>query len=873
MRFNHYLLTLGLLIILGCKGESELNNVGGIQATTTSTSTNSCIDKTIDVGDKGVGVTNPRGTFSDIATVPGTNNYATAYYDAGSATINISFWNGSSFTHEVIAGDHLTTYIRMVFLSTGVPLVFWTNGSTSIKMASRSSAFGATGSWTMGVIDSLATSSRAIEVSVNPLDEVGVVYLAGNTATTSAPRFIFCSSGCSTSTNYNAMAAAMNIEAAIAPTAAVIGQVQTGMAWCQSAAGGDYYPAVAYTATNVQTRYAVCSQSSLSACLLNTNWTKTIISATGNIASSLYIDPAVLNDTPKIATNTSGIRTYEGTVGCTSPGAWTAGTAVLATTTATDANAWIKLLKSKSTPASVSNERYHIIANNTTTSVRYYNTSSNAFNTFAAWNGFGTLQTGTNLLSAASLTAGGATILASSNELISTHYNALTPANLVVSIVRNINQGSNVATVDLQYPNSTGYIQLIGSVANSTTAARNISVDSTSDGRPGVAYIDASNGTQATAKLKYAFRDSLQKNSTWQMITVPHSGTGPMYPALKYDHLNRPWISYYDQNATVANSRFYLMMNESTDGTGVWKIYQFPTAGTAAAVALNATNDSALGMYYYNGISYPVMVAIENNTVKVVKASRFNPSLETWSTPIIIDTFTANSAANLVMNNDSHGNFILAWVDLTVISPFAGVEYSYSNGGLSWTSPKRVQSDPTTVQKVGQGISIKLNPVTGYPAITYYDRADNKVYYSTCANSPLNCSLASWTNTIIESDAGVNGVTTYIGAGAASTRDQLLSTALTFDPDGNASILYPTGNGAVIGGTGTGHLKRVDISSLGVQTSSIFKVGAVASGSITNVNMAVAGHNVDSIRTSNSELVSVFVGSGNNLQSRSCGVE
>ena len=865
---------VGLLlaaVLFGCKGESELTDTTPPVEDTTPVTVNSCVDKNIDSSNKGVVAINPRGTFSDIATVPGTNNYATAYFDTGSLTLQISYWNGTTFSHEVVAGDHQASYIKLAFLSDGIPMIFWTNGSTHVKMASRSSAFGASGTWTMGTLDSLATASRAIEVSVSPLDEVGIIYLAGNTATTSAPRFIVCSASCSNPANYTSMSlAAMNIESAIAPTAAVIGQVQTGISWCQGVAG-DYYPAVAYTATNTQTRYAVCPQSNLSNCLVNTAWNKTVVSATGNISSSLYIDPTIVNDTPKIATVTAGIRTYEGTVGCAAPGAWTPGSAVLTGTTATSGSVWLKLLKSKATSAT--DERYHIIANEAAASARYYNTSSNAFNTLASWNVVGVLQTTTVL--GASATSAGISILGN-NELVATHYNSLTPQNLVVSTVRNYMQSANVASVDLKYPNTNGNIQLIGATANSTTAGRNISVEATSDGRPGVAYIDSSNGTQLTGRLKYAFRDSLEKNTEWKSIVVPQAGTGPMYPALKYDHLNRPWISYYDFNSTAAKSRFYLMMNSNTDGSGVWKVYQFPFVGTAAAVALPATNDSALAMYYSNGVSYPVMGVIENNTVRAIKSSRFNPNTETWSAAAAttIDTLTAaTGATNLSMDNDADGNIVMAWVDLASATPFAGVEYSYSNGGLSWTVAKRVHSDPTTVQKIGQGLAIKLNPVTGYPAITYYDRAANKVFYSSCANTPLSCSIGSWTNTEIESSAGVNGVTTYIGAAPANTRDQLLSTALTYDTEGNATILYPLGNGATIGASTAGHLKRVNISSVGVVTSEIFKYGVNVAGSISNVNLAVAGHNVDSVETENSELVSVFIGPGNNLESRSCGVE
>lgn len=867
--------------LAGCKGSSELTNISTAAEQTpaptvptiptTTNPENSCVDKNIDNSHKGVVAINPRGTFSSVATVPGTNEYALAYVDTGSLTVQVSYWDGVSFSHEIVAGDHTATFVKIAFLSNKTPLIFWTNGSSHVKMASRSSAFGTSGTWTMGTLDSLATAGRAMEVAVSPLNEVGIVYLAGNTATTSAPRFIVCSENCSNPSNYTSMTlAAMNIESATAPTAAVIQQVQTGISWCQGVAG-EYYPAVAYAATSAQTKYAICTQANLANCLVNTAWNKTLISVTGNVASSLYIDPTIVNDTPKVVSTVTGIKTFEGTVGCAAPGAWTPGSAVLPGTVATSGSVWLKLLKSKG--ATALDDRYHIIANEAAASARYYNTSSSAFNTLSSWNTVGILQTSTVL--ATGLTSAGMAILGN-DELVATHYSSLTPQNLVVSTVRNYLQAANVATINLKYPNTNGNIQMIGITANSTTAARNISVSASSDGRPGVAYIDSSNGTHLTGRLKYAFRDSLVKDTTWKTIIVPHSGTGPMYPSLKFDHLNRPWISYYDYNSTVASSRFYLMMNPNTDGSGAWKVYQFPFVATAAAVALPATNDSALTMYYNNGVSYPVMAVIENNTVKAIKASRFNPNTETWSgtNAITVDTLTATTgAANLTIDSDSNGNIVLAWVDLAILTPFAGIEYSYSNGGLSWTPAKRIHSDSTTIRKIGQGLSIKINPFNGYPAMSYYDRAADKVFYSSCSDTPSNCSIGSWSTTEIESVAGVNGVTTYIGAAPASTRDQLLATSLTYDEEGNATVLYPLGNGSIIGASTGGHLKRVNISSAGVVTSEIFKNGVNASGSITNVNLAVAGHNVSSIQTEKGELVSVFIGPGNSLESRACGVE
>lgn len=875
---NSIIVLLVISITAACKGDVTLSNITEPAASDNANDSddsddsdeNICSKKIIDSGNKGVLATNPRGTFSDIAKVPNSDNYATVYIDPATSTIKSSFWNGSNFSHEIIAGDHLASYIKIVFLSNGRPLIFWTDNSTTVKMASRSENFGTTGTWTISVLDSIAgMASRAINVSVNPLDEVAIAYLTNSTTATAA-RFIVCQTSCTSASNFTAMSSAsMNIESNTTPSAAITSQVAIGVSWCKGSSD-EYYPAVLYGANNTvsQTRYAVCTQANLQDCLINTNWNKTTVSATNNTSSSLYIDSNIVNDTAKVATVTAGIRTYESSGGCSAPGSWNASTGVLSGTTTTDGNAWIHLTKSRG--ASTADDRYHIVANATTTSFRYYNTSNNAFNTLASWNPVGVIQT-TTLLATAT-TAGGITLLNNSNELLTTHYTSVAPQNLVISKIRNYNQSANTTAIDLFYPNTSGNLQLIGATANSTTASRSISIDSTRDGRPAVAYIDFSAGTHLTGKLKYAFRNSLQNTSSWSIITVPTIGSGPMYPSLKFDHLKKPWISYYDFNSTAANSRFYLMTNSETDGTGNWEIFQFPHSGTAAAIALGATPDTALGMYYNSGISYPVMAVIENNTARVIKASRFNPKLGTFSgsTGTTIDTLSVTGATNLVMDNDSNGNIVLAWTDLMTTSPFAGVEYSYSNGGLTWSTPKRIHSDSTTIQKIGQGTDIKINPETGYPAISYYDRAADRVYISRCEDTPLNCTIGSWNSTTLETSAGVYGATTYIGSGATTTRDQLLSTSIIFSNDGLPSVIFPTGNGSSVAASSSGNLKKVSLDEDDNVTSEILVSGKNASGSITSVNIAVSGHNVKSVKTSTNEQISVYIGAGNYLESYSC---
>lgn len=838
--------------LMACNSQPEIAGVGSFGTGVAESNGNStCVTQTVDTGVKGNIAAAIRGTFSDTQIIPNTTNPAVAYVDTWGLSIKISYFSNGGWNEEVVSGDSAATFIGLEFLSTGKPLVFWTNGGTTVKMASRSAAFGTAGSWTTYILDTFAGgATRTLDVAVNPNDEIAVIYMSTNTTGTARPRFIYCSSSCSDGANYSVMSATENIEATGAYNL-TIAQVANGVAWCgvdtnADAVVDDYYPAVTYGGQANSNRYAVCAQSNLANCLVNTAWSKqNYVAAVSNLAQKLLIDHTVVNDTPKIAAlkAATGVRTFIAASGCSAVSAFTESNQTIGG--ATTGNAWLNVLKT-------SDGRFHIVANTTTTSLSYYNTTGTNFISSVAnptqWNSVGTINTTT--LAAASATTGGSAVISSTGQIVTSYYQAVNTFNLMLGTIQDYTVASGSAVLTNQYVNNSGGLQL------STAQTRNVSVGSTSDGRPGIAYIDNSATTAATARLKYAFRDSTSNTVNYDVVIVPHLGTSPMFPSLAYDLNKKPWIAYFDSNAAV--SKFYLTTNSSSDGSGTWTTYQFPIASLTGTYTLGATNDTALVMYNSGGVSYPVMVVIDNNNAtQGVKVSKLNPSTGSWTTLTTIDALGASDGTWLSADADSSGNIVVAYQSLT--API-GIYYAYSsNGGTTWTTPKQV----SVVATAGQGTSIKINPVTSKPWITYMDRASNVVYYAYCSGTLSSCATSGWTNDDIETAAGVSALT-------AAATDQLIGTSLTFNSSGTATVLYPLGMGTAINLAEAGHLKRVDITSAGgAESKSTFVSGAGAS-SVLTLNFGVNGWNVSSVRTSESELVSAYIGAGNYLYSKSC---
>jgi hypothetical protein len=627
------------------------------------------------------------------------------------------------------------------------------------------------------------------------------------------------------------MPAANNIEGAAIANATV----HTGLAWCKLTGASTYYPAVAYGGTAAY-RYAVCQQANLANCLTAANWTKQNVVATANlVAGDIYLDPTVDGDQPKIVAKnaattavtykmTGGSAQCDGAVGAFGVGA--------TLTTGTMASHFIRLLKS-------SNDRFHVVTNNGTSAVVYYNSQTN--DVTGAWNGVGTIETAT--LQAG---ASGAVVNNTTGQIYTTYGVGTGSFTLNLGVVNDYTVSSaSASNIYYRYVvDSTGYFQLLAS------PVRGIAVASSSGGLPGVAYIDYPGGAAGStngSSLKYALRSSSSPSSSWKPYTVPGTGT-PMYPSLAYDSSGYPWVGYYESLA--GNLRYYLVTNWSVDGSGVWTSYQFPHVPIAAPVALPAANETAVAMYYNSGIVTPVMIVIDNSTgTLTVRAARLNPTTGVWGTVNILKTLGASGAAHLSADYDTSGNIVVSFYDLTTTK----LNYVYSSdGGTTWSTPYELSS-------AGSGIGgiIRINRYTGKPATAYYDKTNNRIYYAPCSGTMASCATGGWSPSIIDNAAGVSGL--------AASVEQLLRVAMDIDSSGNPFIVYPRGAGS----DASLILQRI---SSGTFTSSTLHAGAngnqmTGAGAL---NYAVAGWGVSSTINSSGARTSVYVGPGNWLYSTSC---
>lgn len=781
-----------------------------------------CQSQVVDAGQKGSVAGVARGLYSDTKMIPGTSSPATAFADQSALVLKLSYWNGSKFATEIVSGDGAASAVRLAFQSDGTPFVFWTLG-TAVKVAIRSAPISSPGIWNAGAIDS-GTAPRALEVSINPLGQIGVVFLT-DTATTGRAKFLYCDSPCTSTSGFQPMAPNPYIE----NTAIVAAQTATGLGWCQ-ASSNVYYPAVTYSVTGV-VRYAVC-QASLGNCANSSNWTTTgSVVATGNVSSKLLLDASIAGDVAKVATlGAGGVTIYRmGTTACNlAPAAFSAGSTL---GTATSGSQWMTFLKD-------SLGKFHLIANEGTTSVRYYNSATT--DALGSWNGAGVIDT--NTLAAAH--GGGAAIDTAGLGIYASYPIAAVPYHLNLARVSDYTVSSTSATFSRFVPDLSGDIQLTGA----GTQQRNIVIASSSRGVPATVYLDYSVGAATGAKLKYAIRTGVSSNDPWESVLVPGTAS-PQYPALAFDDADRPWISYFD----AGTNRFYLISNSRTDGQGTWSVaYEFPAIPGGAPVALPAANATAVAMSYTSGVASPVLIVIDTNAgTKGVKAAKLNPSTQNWSAVTTLDGLVAGAlgAAHLVSDFDKSGTLVIAYQDLNLTR----VKYATSANGITW-------STPYTVSSVGQGsgVGIKLNPLTSKPSVTYYDQTNNAVYYASCSAVASACVSSGWSNALVDGAAGVSGLTAASG--------QLLSTSLNYSPSGTPWLLYPRGQG-----TG-GHLMLGTPNSSGIWSSNVHAAGSNGglAGSAA-LNFAVAGWNAAATVNSSGGLVSVYVGPGNWLYSTSCG--
>lgn len=785
-----------------------------------------------------------RGAWSDMALIPNSTYPAIAYTDAGCSCLKFTYWDGTDWTTEVISAGSSTSYsfVRLAYLSSGVPIVVWSNSTTTLQMAIRSSAsLSASATWTVTNLDTAGTAIRALELKVNPNDQVAILY-ARNTAGTS--HLILCTSSCDSGTNYSSPSSSLG-------TVGTTPQ-SLGLGWCNS--GSAYYPVIGLTgATN--SGFAVCRQSSLSSCLTGiASWAGGALqNFTGSGANRATLQLAIdqtNTDAPirAIVNNGSALAYYQssftgggcatGTVAAISSGGTISGTA------ATSGNAYLSLQQT-------SDGNFHLMANESTTSVRYYNTTTASFTT---WNAQGTVATAT--LAAAGSTRGGFAVDESLSQAYTTFARtaAANPfnGNLMFGWIENTTVASSAATAEFyETPLTTD-----GQIQSLTNQVPNISIAADSSGKPAVAFVDYSANSATAGILKYAIRNGSLSSDSWIMNNVPVVAQ-PQAVALAFDKNDKPWIAFFDQQTL----RYRLTTNTAADGSGTWTSYYFPLRSAVTAATAPAHHSVALAMDLSSSTVTPVMlIGVANHgTVATtgIWSARLNPETGNWSNITQLkSTNAANSNSNLNADFDSSGKIVVTYYDRNANR----IEYVHStNGGVAWSTPTQVSS----LTANGMGAKIKLNPSNSRPAITYFDRANNRVFYSSCTSAIASCSsVANWTYSIVENlSAGVSGL--------ASTSDGLLNTGLTFTSTGVPYVIYPVGSG------NSGALAINTNSSGSFPLSSTLVAGKNAStlsnSTISAINFGQAGWNVDSVRTVKGSVHSAYVGPGNWLYLTSCG--
>ncbi len=830
-------------------------STGSVAASTCSSPQTRVIDSGLKGNVAGVG----RGLWSDTKIIPGTQSPATAYYDGsatgGTASIKMSYWDGIKFNVENVAADAFVaagsaTWVKLAFLTVGAnagrPIVVWTTGGTTVKAAMRSAAFTSTGTWSAAVIDTVTGAlNRTASISVSPADHVSVAYLT-NTSTAGRVRFIYCDAPCTSLSSFVTMTAPADT---VENTTQVAGLLGIDTAWCKFDST-TYYPAVVYHGnTSANVRYAVCANSNLTSCKTAAGWTaSSIVANAAPVHMQMYTNSSSVQDTVKVLVKPAAgtaLTTYTSATGCNAPGAFTAGTNVVGATTA--GTAWAKLLKD-------AGGLFHVVANDAATSVVYMNSNSANFQS-TTWNAAGTVETVT--LPAVGAGAGGADIANSYGMIYSSYGLNANPFNLNMGIVNDITIPSNNAAAVFYtvLPDTTGSINMPLAAGNKV---RNVSVANTSDGRPGVAYVDFSAGALTGGRLKYAVRSGTTASSSWSISLVPNV-TNPLFPSLAYDHSGLPWISFYDSN----NFRYYLATNSSNDGSGTWTVYQAPIGAKIASGVAPATDDTALAMYYSGGVAQPVLIFINSTAAggTGVRAIRLNPTTGQFGNLVTIDALGASFATRLSADFDVNGNMVVAYYDITTTT----VKFNFStNGGATW----KPASTQLTAAGVGrEGLSLKLNPSNSRPAMSYYQMSTNSVFINQCTTALASCNSAgNWTQTAAQTGTAV-GISTV----TATTHEQMLNTSLTFSASGVPFIAYTTG----ISPSGMNPALALTDSATGFTPT--LPVALASSGTTASLlgasplSSAQYGMNVSAIRNAQGQFISVHIGPNNWLFATSCG--
>lgn len=834
-------------MLQGCDNGSSTSKPPDSGGTTPAT-TNTCSSPKTSVISRGerstattVGV---RGAWSDIKVIPNTNYPGTAYTDTGCSCVRYTYWNGSKWETEVIAAGNATsfTYVRLAYLSTGIPIVLWSNSTTTLQMAIRNSADRTKeDDWTITNILTTGATVRAIEIKVNPSDQVAILFTR---ATASTAHLVLCLSNCSNGVNYSSPSG----------TLGTVGTtpVAFGLGWCNSGSG--YYPTVALTGA-ANTSFAVCRQNNLQDCLTGiASWSGgTLHTFTGSGANrsgvQLAMDETTI-DTPirAILNNGSALAYYQSAFaggGCASGTlAAMAAAGTIAGTTVNTGSSTLELVR-------VSGNNYHLIANEGTASVRYYNTTTGSF---TAWNAAGIVATPT--LAAAGTTRGGLAVDVNLEQAYTSFARTAAASafngNLMFGLIEETATASNNASAAYYESPFTvdGQLQML------TNQIPNIALSTTSASVPAVAYVDYSSGAVTTGVLKYGLRNGSTSSSSWLLYTVPVVGQ-PQNIALAFDENNKPWIAVYN----AQSFRFYLTTNTQTDGSGIWSTYTFPLNSVVTAATAPVSHSVALVMDKSTSSVRPVMlVGVANHgtlSTTGVWAAKLNPETSNWSNLTqLVSTNAANSVSNLSADSNSSGTIAVTYYNRGTSNR---VEYVQSvNGGTSWSTATNI----SVLTGMGMGLNIKLNPSNGRPALSYFDKLNNRVYYNSCQTSISQCStMSNWSSQFVDNlTAGVSGL--------AATSEGLLSTGLSFTDQGEAYVTYPAGSGA------NGGLMLNKTSSGTFGTTSLLKAGKNANltvnTTISAINFGQSGWGVQSVRTAAGALHSAYIGPNNWLYITSC---
>ncbi|MEK6554719.1 MAG: hypothetical protein AABZ31_05735 [Bdellovibrionota bacterium] len=889
-----FIMLITTALSLSSCSDNKASNLSD-ETVASSSTTNTCsapTTKIIDYGARqtaGAGV-NIRGAFSSVEINPA-EDYAAVVYSETNATagtgsmLKYMFWDGSNQQIETITSGLTTTFVKLVFLSSGKPLVFWGNGATALFMAVRSTAsIDEVGTWTVSALDTSSTAIRAVDAAVNELDQVVVVF---ETATAASAKALICDGAPTTCDNASAYTTMTGqIDAGVGTLANSI-----GVAWCRLNST-TYYPAIAAgdTANSI---FYMCRNGTLDNCATGANWSTTgAIPNTGAnaVSTQMYIDTSVDNGTIYVAAKTTGgIRGYTmancaaGAVSFTDPGA----NNVIGT--ATVGNAWMNLKRS-------ADGRFHIIANDAQTMVKYYNQTTAAFATGAAgsWNASTAPHvdtTGAAGIAAAGSTRGGLAIDEANDQLLVSwgRTAAVTPTQTWANLVLSYNEcptgtGTCAATVLNSPASSTTMVwgnapyDTTGQIQKMLLQFPNTAIASTSDSVPAVAYIDYSAGGTAEpvtgARLKYAYRLGSLASDNWAISIIP-STSAPQSPSIAFDHNNQPWVGWFE--SATSGLRYYLATNTQTNGSGAWIVYPFPAAD-AAAGTLPVMNQTALAMYYSAGEAKPVLVVLRNPAAnKEIRAAMLNPVTGTWSNVGLVMSVagtTTPGGSNLTADFDEDGNIVVAVHDMgtgagatctPTTARCARLAYS-TNGGSTWTSGQIYSG-------AAEGLRVAINKTNNRPAVSFFDRANNLVKYKYCSTALATCTTSTnWADIglgLVDASAGVSTLTDT----GAATNYGLLSIGVSFSEEGYPTVVWPRGS------ANTTAANLMFSSVLSTATTTFTSPSALYTNAIANIATPVAAvngnfglsWNPSSVRTASGSLHTIYNGPGNFMYVTSCG--